>query len=75
MNGICTKAEFQRNMTKTEAIQRMIDAKQVSIPFMQAKVKISYERAKRICDKIVIKKENVYLDRMKEYFTLNQLTI
>ena len=54
-------------MTKDEAIQHMITAKKVSIPYMQAKVKISYEGAKRICDKIVIKKENVFLDRMNEY--------
>ena len=54
-------------MTKDEAIQHMITAKKVSIPYMQKALKISYERSKRICDKIVIKKENVYLDRMNEY--------
>ena len=54
-------------MTRQEAIQHMIDAKKVSIPYMQAKLKISYDKAKRICKKVIIQKENVYLDRMSEY--------
>ncbi len=53
--------------TKEEAIQHMITAKQVSIPYIQKALKVSYEKAKRICDSVVIKKENVYLDRMNEY--------
>lgn len=54
-------------MTRQEAIQYMIDTKKVSIPFIQSKLKISYDKAKRICKKVIIKKENVYLDRMNEY--------
>jgi DNA segregation ATPase FtsK/SpoIIIE-like protein len=54
-------------MTKDEAIQNMLNAKKVSIPYMQKALKISYERAKKICDTVIIKKENVYLDRMNEY--------
>lgn len=54
-------------MTKEEAIQRMISAKKVSIPFIQKSLHVSYERAKKICDTVIIKKENVYLDRMNEY--------
>ena len=58
-------------MTKQEAIHRMQDEKQVSIPFVQKALKLSYDNAKKICDSVIIKKTNIYLDRINEY--LNNL--
>jgi hypothetical protein len=56
-------------MTRQEAIQHMIDAKKVSIPYMQKTLKLGYEDAKAVCDCVVIEKRNVYLDRMNEYLS------
>ncbi len=38
-----------------------------SIAYLQAKLRVSFEEAKKICDGLDYTKENIYLTRMNNY--------
>jgi hypothetical protein len=57
-------------MNEEKIIKDMRIKRVRSIPYLQCKLKISYLRAKKICDLLVFdKKENIYLKRMEEYLS------
>jgi DNA segregation ATPase FtsK/SpoIIIE-like protein len=60
-------------MTKEKVIQHMQDAKKTSIPFVQRALQISYEKAKTVCDSVMIVKTSKYKESMDAYLMKNNL--
>ncbi len=55
-------------MTNNEIIEQMRLERKRSAPYLQRKLKISFDEAKQICDGLVFdKKENIYLNRVDIY--------
>ena len=54
-------------MNRAEIIEKMRLTGNPSCPWLQCKLKVSYDEAKRICDGLDFRQENVYITRMNEY--------
>jgi len=54
-------------VNKSEIIEKMRLTGHPSYPWLQCRLKVSYEEAKRICDGLDYRLENVYIMRMNEY--------
>lgn len=54
-------------MIRQEIIENMRVTGKPSIAYLQAKLRVSFEEAKKICDGLDYTKENIYLTRMNNY--------